>query len=229
MRRHSKAWVGSGIAAAILAGAGYAGCGAYHHLATEADARPVAPAATAPSSAQAIHLAQNFLDSWADGHYLGASTDTDDPSDAQQALQHYDDALHLTGLHFTDISAGRPGSGTVAASTKVAFTVTAYLAGHGTWTYTSAMNVVQASDGTASLRWFPSVLNPKLAIDSDVAIGQIPPSSAYTDAASITIPPESEAQTSLHGQAGMGILAVDANGHGVTAVLATFSTAPSEP
>jgi hypothetical protein len=125
-----------------------------------------------PSDARAVKLTRAFLDSWAKQHLDSAASDTDAPDMAVSALHGYADGLHLKALAFQEVTSAGPSTATPGA-TKVDFEVTARVAG-GTWTYASAVAVVQSTDGRTAVHWNNSVLYPGLGGDQSLTAGKLP-------------------------------------------------------
>ncbi|WP_406175789.1 penicillin-binding transpeptidase domain-containing protein [Streptomyces sp. NBC_00996] len=125
-----------------------------------------------PSDAPAVKLTQAFLDSWSKQHLDAAASNTDAPSTAASALQGYADGLHLKTLTFAQVASGGPSTVTSGA-TKVTFEVTARVAG-GTWTYPSAVAVLQSTNGQLAVHWNNSVLYPGLGDDQSLTAGTLP-------------------------------------------------------
>jgi hypothetical protein len=133
---------------------------------------PAAVSNSPPSGAKAVKLARAFLDSWSQQHLDGAASDTDAPNAATKALQKYTNGLHLKKLTFEHVASAGASTATRGA-TKVAFTVKAQVAG-GTWTYPSAVAVLQSTDGQMAVHWNNSVLYPGLGDDQSLTAGKIP-------------------------------------------------------
>ncbi|MCQ4081557.1 penicillin-binding transpeptidase domain-containing protein [Streptomyces sp. RB6PN25] len=224
-----------GILVVCLALLTMAGLGVYnvwHGLAGDNTASTAPPTGTRTAApVDPVHFAQAFLNSWAAGHYQGAASDTNDPSDAAEALQDFHDELKLTGLSFSRVAAD------ASASPRVTFHVSAQLAGHGTWSYNSALNVV-GGGGQDAVDWSPSVINPKLAAGTAVEIGAVPPSggftvtdengtvltaAAYPSLSGIFSTLASRPGEAGQGRNGTGVIAVNADGGGYVATLDTFT------
>jgi hypothetical protein len=163
-----------GVIGAVCAGIfGAGGFGAYRLV----HAIDMGGGTTTPQGQQQDpqHLVKAFLDSWAAGHYQGAASDTDNPSEAANALQAYHDGLHLTSVAFSDV---HPGSQT----DQVAFHVTAQLSGYGAWSYDSSAAVVE-QNSISAVHWSPTVLHPSLTDGQQLTVGPLPASTAQvTDA-----------------------------------------------
>jgi len=178
MNRGAKA----GIITTCLALLGAGGYGAYNFVHAVSGvvggvskASATAPATVPPSPAEALKRAQTFLDSWHAGpsHYSGAASQTNDPTEAQEALTGYGTGLKLTSVAFTALAvtpdAAQADATTGAASaSKVTFTVTAKVDG-GTWTYPGSLDVLQTVGGETSVDWSQTVLYPKLP-DGDTLV-----------------------------------------------------------
>jgi hypothetical protein len=133
---------------------------------------PAAVSSSPPSDAKAVKLTQAFLDSWSQNHLDGAATDTDAPDTASQALKDYADGLKLKKLTFDHVASA--GLSTVTAgAAKVTFSVTAQVEG-GTWTYRSAVAVLQSTGGQLAVHWNNSVLYPGLGDDQSLSAGALP-------------------------------------------------------
>jgi hypothetical protein len=180
-----------------------------------------------PSNAKAVKLARAFLDSWSKQHFDGAASETDAPDTASQALQTYSDALHLKKLTFDQVASA--GWSTVTpGATKVTFNVTAQVAG-GTWTYPSAVAVLQSTDGQLAVHWNNSVLYPGLGDDQSLTAGALPTgavtakvvaSDGKTDLS--TFPSLRDVAATIRknatptgGSTGTGVAVLDASGVGV--------------
>jgi hypothetical protein len=133
---------------------------------------PAAVSTSPPSDARAVGLARAFLGSWSQKHLDAAASDTDALSTARQALEGYTDGLRLTKLTFGQVVSAGPSTVTSGA-TKVTFNVTAKVAG-GTWTYPSAVAVLQSTDGQLAVHWNNSVLYPGLGDDQSLTAGKLP-------------------------------------------------------
>ncbi|MEU8837316.1 penicillin-binding transpeptidase domain-containing protein [Streptomyces sp900116325] len=133
---------------------------------------PAAVSSSPPSDTKAVKATQAFLDSWSAQHLEGAAGDTDAPSTAAQGLQGYADGLHLKKLTFDEVVAVGPSTVTPGA-TKVTFNVTAQMAG-GTWSYPSAVAVLQSTGGQVAVHWNNSVLYPGLGDDQSLTAGKLP-------------------------------------------------------
>ncbi len=133
---------------------------------------PAAVSSSPPSDAKAVKLARAFLDGWSKQHLDGAAGDTDAPDAASQALRAYSEGLHLRKLTFDQVASAGRSTVTVGA-TKVTFNVTAQVAG-GTWTYPSAVAVLQSTDGQLGVHWNNSVLYPGLGEDQSLTAGRLP-------------------------------------------------------
>lgn len=133
---------------------------------------PAAVSSTPPSDAKAIRLTRTFLDNWSTRRLDEAARDTDAPGAASQALQAYKEGLHLTEVSFEHIHSAGPSSVTRGA-TKVTFDVTAHVAG-GTWSYPSAVAVLQSNAHLLAVHWNNSVLYPGLGDDQSLTAGKLP-------------------------------------------------------
>jgi hypothetical protein len=127
---------------------------------------------TPPSDEKSVKLTQAFLDSWSKEHLDGAASDTDAPDTASQALADYAEGLQLKKVTFDQVTAVGRSTATPGA-TKVTFLVTAEVAG-GTWTYPSAVAVLQSTDGQTAVHWNNSVLYPGLNGDQSLTAGTLP-------------------------------------------------------
>lgn len=133
---------------------------------------PASVSSSPPSDEKSVKLTQAFLDSWSKQHFEGAASDTDAPDTASQALEDYAKGLHLKKVTFDQVnSVGR--STVTQGATKVTFIVTAQVPG-GTWTYPSAVAVLQSRDGQAAVHWNKSVLFPGLGDDQSLTAGTLP-------------------------------------------------------
>ncbi|MET7731875.1 penicillin-binding transpeptidase domain-containing protein [Streptomyces sp. NPDC005402] len=133
---------------------------------------PATVSSSPPSDAKAVKLTRAFLDSWSQQHLDEAAGATDAPSTATSALRGYTDGLHLTKLTFQQVVSAGP-SRVTSGATKVTFNVTAKVAG-GTWTYPSAVAVLQSAGGQAAVHWNNSVLYPGLGDDQSLTAGKLP-------------------------------------------------------
>ncbi|OIJ64255.1 penicillin-binding transpeptidase domain-containing protein [Streptomyces mangrovisoli] len=180
-----------------------------------------------PSAEKAEKLTRAFLDSWSQQRLDGAASDTDQPGAASSALADYKTGLGLTKLSFTDVRSAGPSTATVGA-TKVTFDVTAHVKG-GTWSYPSAVAVLQDTDGDAAVHWNNSVLYPGLQGDQALTAGELPAgagsakvvaSDGKTDLS--TFPSLTDIVASIRkngtpkgGTTGTGVAVVDGDGTGV--------------
>ncbi|MFJ8591145.1 penicillin-binding transpeptidase domain-containing protein [Streptomyces sp. NPDC093598] len=133
---------------------------------------PATVSTSPPSDAKAVKLTRAFLDSWSQQHLDAAADDTDTPHTAAPALKGYTEGLRLTTLTFGQVVSAGPSTVTSGA-TKVTFNVTAEVAG-GTWTYPSAVAVLQSADGRPAVHWNNSVLYPGLGDDQSLTAGKLP-------------------------------------------------------
>lgn len=133
---------------------------------------PSAVSSSPPSGAKAVESARAFLDSWSQQHLHRAAGDTDAPDTASRALRKYRQGLHLQKLAFSHVQAAGP-SGVTSGATRVTFDVTAEVAG-GTWTYPSAVAVLQSRNGHAAVHWNNSVLYPGLGASQSLTAGKLP-------------------------------------------------------
>jgi hypothetical protein len=227
----------AGMCTALLAVGGFGAYNLVHGLTSGAsdEARtkaahsfdPAAVSTSPPSDAKALKLVRAFLDGWSRQHLDGAASDTDEPSTAAQALRAYTGGLHLKKVTFDQVTSAGPSTVTSGA-TKVTFTVTAEVAG-GTWTYPSAVAVLQSTDGQPAVHWNNSVLYPGLGEDQSLTAGKLPleaataeivASDGKTDLAKfpslrdIAATIRKNAPTT-GGSTGTGVAVVDAAGDGV--------------
>lgn len=174
-----------GIAGACAGLLALGGCGAYNIVRgltsggagggqseAEQGFDPAAVSSTPPSSEKSIELTRTFLENWSGRHLDSAARDTDVPGTALHALRSYANGLHLTKVSFDHIVSAGPSTVTRGA-TKVTFDVTARVAG-GTWTYPSAVAVLQSTDGVRAVHWNNSVLYPGLGDDQSLTAGKLP-------------------------------------------------------
>ncbi|MEU9396409.1 penicillin-binding transpeptidase domain-containing protein [Streptomyces sp. NPDC048324] len=195
---------------------------------------PAAVSTQPPSDTKAVKLARAFLESWSTQHFDKAANDTDSSGTAATALRGYRDDLHLKSLAFTGLTSAGPSTVT-AGATKIAFNVTARVAG-GTWTYPSAVAVRQSTNGRLAVHWNKSVLYPGLTDDQSLTAGKLPDgastakvvaSDGKTDLATFSSLHDIAATirkngTPVGGSTGTGVAAVDADGAGVK-VLKVFT------
>jgi hypothetical protein len=188
---------------------------------------PAAVSSSPPSDTKAVQLTRAFLANWSQRHLDDAASDTDAPSTAAQALHGYTDGLRLTKLTFEHVVSAGPSTVTSGA-TKVTFNVTARVAG-GTWTYPSAVAVLQSTDGRPAVHWNKSVLYPGLGDDQSLTAGKLPAgaSTAEVDASDgktdlSTFPSMGDIVATIRqnatpegGSTGTGVAVVDAGGNGV--------------
>ncbi|MFJ7150310.1 penicillin-binding transpeptidase domain-containing protein [Streptomyces sp. NPDC100445] len=173
-----------GIASACAAVLAVGGIGAYnvvHGAASDATERET-PAGDSfdastlstspPSGDEAVEFARAFLDDWSDRHLQRAADATDTPNRAARALRGYTRGLHLKHLAFGHVEAVGPSAAT-PGGTEVTFDVTARVAG-GTWTYSSAVAVLQNRDGKPAVHWNNSVLCPGLGDGQSLTAGKLP-------------------------------------------------------
>lgn len=191
---------------------------------------PAAVSTSPPSDAEALKLARAFLKSWSGQHLDSAASDTDAPEAAAQALAGYADGLRLTKLTFDHVLS--VGASTVTpGATKVTFEVTAKVAG-GTWSYPSAVAVLQSTGGQTAVHWNNSVLYPGLADGQSLTAGKLPidrksakvvASDGKTDLATFASLQDIAATIRGHanatgGRPGTGVAVVDGGGEGVKAL-----------
>ncbi|MGQ4388727.1 NTF2-like N-terminal transpeptidase domain-containing protein, partial [Streptomyces sp. SAS_270] len=133
---------------------------------------PATASSEPPSDAKAVKLTRTFLDSWSKQHLDAAAGATDSADTAASEMRHYAEGLHLKALTFQHIASA--GSSTVTpGAAKVTFEVTARVAG-GTWTYQSAVAVLQSTNGLPAVHWNNSVLYPGLGDDQSLTAGRLP-------------------------------------------------------
>jgi hypothetical protein len=236
MNRAAKVGI-AGVCTALL---GLGGFGAYNIVqglssGSTSDARtkaahsfdPAGVSSSPPTAAKAVKLARAFLDDWSQRNLSGAAGDTDAPSTAAPALKGYTDGLRTTALTFGQVVSVGPSTVTPGA-TKVTFNVTARVAG-GTWTYASAVAVLQDTGGQLAVHWNNSVLYPGLGDDQSLTAGKLPSdadsaevvaSDGKTDLATFPslrdiVATIRKNATPTGGSPGTGVAVVDAEGHGV--------------
>ncbi|MER6537968.1 penicillin-binding transpeptidase domain-containing protein [Streptomyces sp900105755] len=189
---------------------------------------PAAVSKTAPSGDKAEEMAKAFLGNWSQQYVDSAAADTDEPTSAVQALKGYTSGLHLKKLSFSHVRSSGPSAVTKGA-TKVDFDVTAQVDG-GTWNYTSAVAVLQSTNGATAVHWNASVLYPGLQNDQSLTAGQLPPGAsdatvvASDGATDLSIYPSlRDIVASIRkntptkgGTPGTGVAVVDGAGAGVT-------------
>nr|WSZ18831.1 penicillin-binding transpeptidase domain-containing protein [Streptomyces canus] len=188
---------------------------------------PAAVSTAPPSDADAVKLARTFLDSWSKQQLDQAAGDTDASNTAVSALRGYADGLHLKTLTFKEVTSVGPSTVT-AGATKVTFEVTAQVAG-GTWTYPSAVAVLQSTNGQLAVHWNNSVLYPGLGDDQSLTAGTLPAGASTAEVVASDGKTDLARFSSLHdivvtirqnatptgGSTGTGVAVVDAGGEGV--------------
>ncbi|MEU9169682.1 penicillin-binding transpeptidase domain-containing protein [Streptomyces sp. NPDC048420] len=227
----------AGTCTAVLVLGGYGAYNIVHGLASgpAGDVRtkaahsfdPAAVSTSPPSDAKAVKLTRAFLEGWSQQRLDTASSDTDAPSTAAQALHGYTDGLRLTKLTFGHVVSAGPSTVTSGA-TKVTFDVTAKVAG-GTWTYPSAVAVLQSTDGRTAVHWNSSVLYPGLGDDQSLTAGKLPANASTAEVVASDGTTDLSAFPSLRdiaatirqntepggGSTGTGVAVVDSGGGGV--------------
>ncbi|MFK0173527.1 penicillin-binding transpeptidase domain-containing protein [Streptomyces sp. NPDC090306] len=183
-----------------------------------------------PSGAKSVKLARTFLDSWSQRKFDRAAGDTDASATAVPALRGYADGLNLKSLTFAHIVSAGPSTATPGA-TKVTFDVTAEVAG-GTWTYASAVAVLQSANGRTAVHWNNSVLYPGLGDDQSLTAGKLPTDTVKAEVVASDGKTDLSTFASLRdiaatigknakatgGTSGTGVAVVDGTGAGVKAL-----------
>ncbi|MDQ0763902.1 penicillin-binding transpeptidase domain-containing protein [Streptomyces canus] len=236
MNRAAKVGI-AGTCTALLVLGGYGAYNIVHGLTSESTGDvqtkaahsfdPATVSTSPPSDAKAVKLTRAFLDSWSQQRLDAASSDTDAPSTAAPALHGYTDGLHLTKLTFGQVVSAGPSTVTSGA-TKVTFDVTAEVAG-GTWTYSSAVAVLQSANGQTAVHWNNSVLYPGLGDDQSLTAGKLPAGASTAEVVASdgttdlsTFPSLRDIAATIRqntkpggGSTGTGVAVVDSGGAGV--------------
>ncbi|MEV5806441.1 penicillin-binding transpeptidase domain-containing protein [Streptomyces parvulus] len=172
-RRTTPAVVG-GVAAVVVAGAGFGAWAMYGgESGTEDDARTKSAAAEEKAksgpltAAEVTSTAQGFLTAWQKGDTAGAAAATDDEEAARALLTGYAKDARIKDVTLT---AGTPAGG------KVPFSVKATVA-HGKTAaplaYDSALTVVRrAGDGEPRVDWHAAVVHPELKDGDKLVTGE---------------------------------------------------------
>ncbi|MFJ2399159.1 penicillin-binding transpeptidase domain-containing protein [Streptomyces sp. NPDC087843] len=188
---------------------------------------PTSLSNTPPPNGKAAEFTRRFLDDWARQHLDGTASQTDAPGTASPALRNYAKGLRLKKVSFGHVLAAGPSVVTKGA-TKVSFDVTAQVPG-GTWSYPSAVAVLQSTDGALAIHWNDSVLYPGLSGGQSLTAGELPPGAVPAKVVAGDGRTNLADFPSLHdiaaairksakprgGDSGTGIAVVDANGVGV--------------
>ncbi|MFF0016354.1 penicillin-binding transpeptidase domain-containing protein [Streptomyces sp. NPDC005374] len=236
MNRAAKVGI-AGTCTALLALGGYGAYNIVHGLTSRAtgDVRtkaarsfdPATVSTSPPSDAKAVKLTRAFLDSWSRQRLDTAASDTDTPTTAATALHGYTDGLRATKLTFGHVVSAGPSTVTSGA-TKVTFDVTAKVAG-GTWTYPSAVAVLQSTNGQLAVHWNNSVLYPGLGDDQSLTAGKLPANASTAEVVAsdgktdlTTFPSLRDIAATIRqnthpsgGTTGTGVAVVDSGGAGV--------------
>lgn len=122
---------------------------------------------------KAQDAARAFLDAWAAGDVAKAAQDTDNPTDAQAAIQKLKETLAPTAASF-DLGAVSKSDGGGTAAFTAKFTVPGLTA---PWQYEGSLALVQNGDQWL-VRWQPSDLHPKLAAGQSIAVRRTLPDRA---------------------------------------------------
>lgn len=189
-RRKTRPAVIGGVAAVVVAGAGFGAYAVYGGGSTEDTARTASATAeekakSGPlSAAEVTTTAQRFLTAWQKGDVAGAAAATDDAEGAKALLTGYAEDARVKDVTFTP---GTPADG------RVPFSVQATVA-HGKTAkplaYDSALTVVRrAGDGEPRVAWHAAVVHPELRDGDRLVTGEAgtPPVKALDrDGAEIT-------------------------------------------
>lgn len=122
---------------------------------------------------KADDAANAFLDAWAGGNVAQAGQDTDNPAQAQAALQKLKETLAPRTASFTLGSVSKNGgSGTAAFHAKLT------VPGLTTpWEYDGSLALAQSGDRWV-VHWQPSDLHPKLGANQSIAVNRTLPDRA---------------------------------------------------
>jgi cell division protein FtsI/penicillin-binding protein 2 len=122
---------------------------------------------------KADDAARAFLDAWAAGQLGPAGQDTDNPAEAQAAMQKLKETLAPTAASFT-VGAVSKNGGNGSAAFHAKLTVPGLPA---PWEYDGSLALVQSGDRWL-VHWQPGDLHPKLAAGQSIAVRRTMPDRA---------------------------------------------------